>query len=187
MPKPTDALMRVKDAALVLIDIQEKFAPVITGMESVVRNAGILAQAAKKLDVPVMASEQYPAALGRTVPELRLYLEDASAYFPKMCFSVVGCEPLYTRLARTARRQVLLAGVEAHVCVLQSALAFMDKGFSVAVVADAVSSRREWDRDMALRRMDKHGVELVTTEMVIFEWLKVAGTPEFKAVQSLIK
>jgi isochorismate hydrolase len=187
MSKSGDALVRLKDSALVLIDIQEKFAPVIAGMEGVVRNAGILAQASKKLDVPVMASEQYPQALGRTVPELRLALEDESAYFPKMCFSVVGCEPLYTRLARTSRRQVLLAGVETHVCVLQSAFAFMDKGFSVFVVADAVSSRREWDRDMALRRMEKHGVEIVTTEMVIFEWLKVAGTPLFKSVQPLIK
>jgi hypothetical protein len=156
-------------------------------MELVVRNASVLTQAAKKLDVPVMASEQYPQALGRTVPELRLHLEDASAYYPKLCFSIVGCEPLYTRLSRTSRRQVLLAGVEAHVCVFQSAIALLDKGFSVAVVADAVASRRDWDRDMALRRLEKHGVELVTTEMVIFEWLRVAGTPEFKAVQPLIK
>jgi isochorismate hydrolase len=187
MSKSGDVLVKLKDSVLLLVDIQEKFAPVISGMEGVVRNAGILLQAAKKLGVPALASEQYPQALGRTVPELRLHMEEASAYFPKMCFSAVDCEPLFTRLHRTGRRRVLITGVESHVCVLQSAFAFMDKGFTVFVVADAVSSRREWDRDMALRRMEKHGVEIVTTEMVIFEWLRVAGTPEFKSVQALIK
>ena len=186
MSKPGE-LLKAKDSVLLLVDIQEKFRPVLPGFENVVRGGRILLQAAEKLAIPAMASEQYPQALGRTVEELRSFLLDAGAYFPKMCFSAKGCEPILTRLHRTGRRQVVLVGVEAHVCVLQTAVELTGAGFSVHVAADAVASRSGYDRDLALRRMEIGGVSLVTIEMVIFEWLRAAGTPEFKELQALVK
>jgi nicotinamidase-related amidase len=180
-------LLKASESALLLVDIQEKFRPVVAGMEDVIRHAQVLARSAVRLGIPVLASEQYPKALGQTASELRQWLPDNQAYFPKLCFSAMGCEPLRQSLAATGRRQVVMTGVETHVCVLQTGLELLDAGFSVFAVSDAVSSRKGADRDAALARLEKHGAELVTTEMAVFEWLRVAGTPEFKELQELIK
>lgn len=196
------SLLRAEDSVLLLVDIQERFRGAVAGMDGVVARSVILVKAALRLGIPVLASEQYPKALGSTVAELRSILPgsedpEAGPYFPKMCFSAAGCDPLRARLAALSgtgagsgaakRRQVVLAGVEAHVCVLQTALELQAGGLSVHVVEDAVASRKGDDREAALRRMERHGVERVTSEMAVFEWLRRAGTPEFKELQALIK
>jgi hypothetical protein len=104
-----------------------------------------------------------------------------------MCFSSAACVPFRDALAATGRRQVVLAGIETHVCVLQTALELAAAGHSVYVVEDAVSSRQSADRQAALERMSRHGIERITAEMAVFEWLREAGTPEFKELQALIK
>jgi nicotinamidase-related amidase len=197
-------MLKAEESILLLVDIQERFRPAISGMDGVIRRAGILVQAARRLGIPVLASEQYPKALGPTVEEIRSLLPEPAAVFPKMCFSAAGCDPLLARLKESAgaaggfgfgaaadkappRRQVVLCGVEAHVCVLQTALELQEEGYAVHVVDDAVASRAESDRVAALERMTRHGADRVTSEMVVFEWLREAGTPAFKELQALIK
>lgn len=183
----TDSLLRISDSVLALIDIQEKFRPTIAGMEDLIRRTGILARAAVRMGVPVLATEQYSKALGPTVAELKQVLPDSQAYPDKLCFSSVGCDAFRDSLAASKRKQVVMAGIETHVCVMQTGLELLADGYSVYVVTDAVSSRKEADREAALRRLERHGAELVTSEMVVFEWLRKAGTAEFKELQALIK
>lgn len=183
----TSGLLNVSDSVLALIDIQEKFRPTIAGMEDLIRRAQILARAAVRMGVPVLVTEQYAKALGPTSPEIKQVLPDSQAYPEKLCFSSVGCDPFRGSLAASKRKQVVMAGIETHVCVMQTGLELLAEGYAVYVVADAVSSRKGSDREAALRRLERHGAELVTTEMVIFEWLRKAGTPEFKELQALIK
>jgi nicotinamidase-related amidase len=185
-----DARLNASDSILILVDMQEKFRPAVEGFEELVRRSEILARAAVRLGVPVLVSEQYPKALGATAVELKRWLPDDQVYFPKMCFSAAGCEPLsaaLTALKAAGRRQVVMAGVEAHVCVLQTGFELLEAGYSVHVAADAVGSRKAMDRDLALRRLERRGSEIVSTEMVVFEWLRVAGTSEFKELQALVK
>ena len=186
MSKP-NALLNVSDSTLALIDIQEKFRPVITGMEDLIRRAQALVRAAVRMGVPVLATEQYAKALGPTASEIKQYLPDSQAYPDKLCFSSLGCEPFRKSLQASGRKQVVMTGIETHVCVMQTGLELLAAGYSVYVVADAVSSRKGSDREAALNRMERHGAELVTTEMVVFEWLRKAGTAEFKELQALIK
>lgn len=199
------ALLKSAESVLLLVDIQERFRPTLSGMDGVIRRSGILVKAASRLGIPVLASEQYPKALGSTVEEVKSLLPGDAPIYPKLCFSAAGCDPLLARLKELAaptggfgfgpasghgskpRRQVVIAGVEAHVCVLQTALELQEADWSVHVVEDAVASRAEGDRAAALDRMVRHGVDKVTSEMVVFEWLKQAGTPEFKELQALIK
>ncbi len=182
-----DSLLRSGDSVLALIDIQEKFRPTIAGLDEVIRRIEILARAALRLGVPVLATEQYPKALGPTVSEIKRWLPDSQAYLPKMCFSSAACDPFRAALTEAGRKQIVLAGIETHVCVLQTALELAASGYSVYVVEDAVSSRKAADRQAALERMSRHGVERITSEMAVFEWLREAGTPEFKELQALIK
>jgi nicotinamidase-related amidase len=181
------SLLNAADSVLVLIDIQEKFQPTIAGIDEVIKRTVILARAAVRLGVPILATEQYPKALGLTVPEIKRWLPVSQAYLPKMCFSSAACVPFREALAAAGRMQVVLAGIETHICVLQTALELAASGHSVYVVEDAVSSRKLSDRQAALERMSRHGVERVTAEMALFEWLREAGTPEFKEIQALIK
>lgn len=185
--KSGDSLLKASGSALLIVDIQETFRPVIAGMEDVIRHAQALVRGAVRMQVPVFATEQYPRALGPTASEIKQWLPADQAYHPKMCFSSLGCDPFAHGLAASKRKQVVITGIETHVCVMQTGLELLAAGYGVYVVTDAVSSRKGSDREAGLRRMEKHGVELVTTEMVIFEWLRAAGTPEFKELQALIK
>lgn len=173
-------------SCLLIVDIQEKLAPAIAEAAGVVRNSGILMRAANRLAVPVILSEQYPQGLGATVPELRS-LAPESARLSKISFSCAADPGLQHRVQEAGRSQLVVCGMEAHVCVLQTALGFKGNGYETFVVADAVSSRALPNRELALRRLAENGIELVTTEMVVFEWLARAGTAEFKEVSQLIK
>ena len=173
-------------SCLLVVDVQEKLALAMADAAAVIRNAGILMQAAARLAVPLIVSEQYPQGLGTTVPELRVLAPD-SARLAKLSFSCAADTGLQQRIKATQRSVLVIAGLEAHVCVLQSALGFRQAGYQTVVVADAVSSRAPASRDAALQRLRENGVEVATTEMVLFEWLGQAGTPEFKELSKLIK
>jgi nicotinamidase-related amidase len=173
-------------SCLLVVDVQEKLASAMADPVGVIRNAGILMQAAARLDVPLVISEQYPQGLGMTVPELRALAPD-SARVAKVSFSCAGDPALLRRVKDAQRSLIVIAGLEAHVCVLQSALGFRQAGYQIVVVADAISSRAPASRDIALQRLRENGVEVATTEMVLFEWLGQAGTPEFKELSRLIK
>ncbi len=170
-------------AALLVIDLQARLMPVIHEGEAVVANARRLTQAAALLDVPVAATEQNPKGLGRTVAGL---LPDGLAVLEKMTFDSCGA-PAFLGSLPQARPDLVVAGCEAHVCVLQTVLGLLDAGRRVFVVQDAIGSRRAENRAAAIRRMERHGAELVTTEMVLFEWLGSAEHPRFRAAMALIK
>jgi len=175
-------------SCLLVVDIQEKLLPAMQDPMLVVRNAAILMQAAARLGVPVVVSEQYPQGLGPTVAELQ-HLAPADSILAKTAFSCADDPGLRQKLADLKRPQVIICGIEAHFCVLQTALGLTpgaDK-LSPVVVADATSSRTNANREAALARLRVDGVQIATTEMVVFEWLGRAGTPEFKELSRLIR
>ena len=176
-------LLTPDGAVLLLIDLQQRLMPVITDHETVVARAVRLAEAARLLDVPVLATEQYPAGLGPTVPPLAAYPQVVLA---KTTFSATG-DPGFAALLPAGASAVLLAGAEAHVCVLQTALGLLASGHRVVLVTDAIGSRDPADKALAIDRARQHGAEVVTSEMVLFEWLRDARHPKFREVQKLLK
>jgi nicotinamidase-related amidase len=173
-------LLRAADSALIVIDIQERLAAVMPAREPVVRAIGILLEAAARLDIPVLVSEQYPKGLGATVAEVARKLPEGALRIEKTCFSACAALPLI-------RSQVVLAGMEAHVCVLQTALELAAAGREVFVVGDAVCSRSEANYANALARLQSAGVVVTNTESVIFEWLRDAAHEHFRAISKLVR
>jgi nicotinamidase-related amidase len=172
------------DAVLVVIDVQERLMPVIHDRFEVEQNLERLIRGAQILSVPVLVTEQYVKGLGPTIEPLRQALGESYRPIEKQCFSAHGCAPFAAQLGALDRRQVLLAGVETHVCVYQTARDLLSEGRAVWVVADAVSSRSVRNRDIALQRMMGDGARLSSTEMALFELLGVA---EFRAISRIIK
>lgn len=179
-------LLRGARSALVLIDLQKRLVPAVAGHEQAVRNARILMRAAARLEVPMLLTEQYPKGLGHVVPEIA-ELAPEGATLEKLCFAASGEHAFAERLCALGRRQVVLAGMETHVCVLQTALMLLEAGYEVFVAADAGGSRDPANKEAALARLGRAGVQVVTTEMVVFEWLQVAGTDAFRELSKLIK
>jgi len=179
-------LIRRDDSLLLLVDLQEKLAPAIFEGERVIANSVRLLEGARQLGVPTFVSEQYVRGLGPSVAAIRTAAIDAH-FFEKTHFSCAA-EPGVIDLLRAARRpQVVLTGTEAHVCVLQTAFGLLGAGFEVFLVADAASSRTPENRSAAIERMRAAGIQIVTSEMVLFEWLHAAGTDEFRRLLPLIK
>lgn len=179
-------LLDAQRSALVVVDVQERLAPAMDGGAAVEARCSVLMRAAARLDVPVVVSEQYPKGLGPTVPALAA-LTPPGAVIAKTAFSCMGEPAFAARISALGRDQFIVCGIEAHVCVLQTALALAAAGQQVAVVEDAVGSRRPSDKAAALRRLDRAGVTIVTSEMAVFEWLGRAGTPAFKDLSALIR
>ena len=173
-------LMNRDQSALLVIDIQERLLPHIHEGQAVLDNAVWLVKLAQRLGVPVMVSEQYPKGIGHTVAVLRgLTLPEAVA--EKLHFSCVAAKCL-DGLSGSERLQVVVAGTESHVCVLQTVLDLRAQGKEVFVVAEAVGSRKPSDKELALARMRSHGIHIVSREMVAFEWLRQAGSDEFREI-----
>jgi len=177
---PRTALISAERSALLLVDLQVRLLPHIQDGAQALDNCIWLTRVAQRTGVPVVASEQYPQGLGPTVPALRELLDDAQIV-EKTHFSCVaeGClapHPVWTRA------QFVVAGTETHVCVLQTVLGLLAEGKDVFVVADAVGSRRPANRDLGLARMRDAGAQIVSREMVAFEWLARAGTDLFRDV-----
>jgi nicotinamidase-related amidase len=173
-------LLTAEHSLLLVVDIQERLAPAINGGQAVLENTLWLARVAQRLEVPVLATVQYPQGLGPLVPELAALLP-REAVVEKSHFSAVA-EGCLDALPDYARRQVVLAGTETHVCVLQTALDLIARGKEVFVVAEAVGSRRPEDKALALERLRQHGAQIVSREMVAFEWLHRAGNDRFRQI-----
>ena len=181
------AIANCVDSQLVLIDIQEKLASVMPQalLPAMLRNCTLLLQAAQLLNVPAIHTEQYPKGLGATLPELGQWLK-AESCVQKTCFSCCEESAFRDQLDNT-RQQVILAGMEAHICVLQTALQLHTLGRQVYVVEDAVISRHPANHANAMSRLRHAGVVVTNTESVVFEWLKVAECDAFKQIARLIK
>jgi nicotinamidase-related amidase len=174
------------DTLLVVVDVQEKFRKAIRGFDDLIVNARKLAEGAKILNIPVIATEQYPQGLGKTVDELSGALDSASLV-EKTAFSCSGCGEFNELVSEFDRKNIVLCGIESHVCVLKTALDLKANGYNVHVVADAVSSRKKSDYEIALTRLKQSGVYLVSTEMVLFQLIDSKDDENFKTISSLVK
>lgn len=174
-------LLEAGRARLVIIDFQARLMPAIHDGPRIVANARRLVEAATALGVPIVMTEQNPAGLGGTVPELA----GAGPVIAKMSFDSCA-EPAFLN-ALPADDELVICGCEAHVCVGQTVLSLLAGRRRVVVVEDAIGSRAPESKAAALRRMERHGAEIVTTEMVVFEWLRSADHPQFRALSRLIK
>ncbi len=178
-----------EDSVLLAVDIQERLAAAMppAEREKVIRNAGIPLEVAGLLKVPRCFTEQYPKGLGPTEPEVQSRLGEFATRFEKTSFSCCGAEGFQTMLGNLARKQVVLAGMEAHVCVLQTALDLKSAAYDVFVVEDAVCSRNPASRDNAMQRLRAAGVTVASTESVVFEWLRDASHEHFRVIAKLVK
>jgi nicotinamidase-related amidase len=176
-------LLTAEHAVLLLIDLQQRLMPAIDDGEAVVARAARMAEAARLLDVPVRATEQNPAGLGPTVAPLAAYPQ---AVLPKTVFCAAD-DPGFAALLPPGADEIVVAGCEAHVCVLQTVLGLLGSGHRVLVAADATGSRDPADRAAAITRARQHGAEIVTSEMVLFEWLRDSQHPKFREVHKLLK
>lgn len=174
-----------QETLLLVIDIQERLAPVIEGKDRVIANTKILIEAAKTMDFPLLATEQYPKGLGRTVPVL-LDLIGEERILSKNSFTAYTPE-VKAALEAQGRKKILIAGMETHVCVFQTVRDLLADGYQVYLVSDAVSSRTRTNYENGLDLMRSMGAVITNTETAIFDLLKVSGTPEFKAMSALIK
>lgn len=178
-------LLSRQTSLLVVIDVQEKLAPLICETERLLVNCSKLVQSAELFAVPSFATEQYPQGLGPTVPALAEHLPVRPAKLRFSCAEVLNWPPAAERTDN--RFQVVLCGIEAHVCVLQTAFDLLAAGYQVFLAADAVGSRRQLDWKIALDRLASAGATIVTTESVLFEWCETAEAPEFKQFVAIVK
>jgi nicotinamidase-related amidase len=172
-------------ACVLVVDVQEKLIPVMWNWAPVEKYVQALIQAAKELKLPLLATEQYPKGLGATMPAIRELL--GAAPLVKMHFSC-GADPEFTKaIEATGRKQVIIAGIETHVCVFQTTRDLVERGYEVFVCADAVTSRFEEHRRVAIEQMRDLGAVITSAETAIFDLLHVCGTPEFKRVSPLVR
>jgi nicotinamidase-related amidase len=176
--------LKVEDTALLVVDMQEKLLPKIIQAGEVIRNASFLVNAAKVLGVPVIATEQYPKGLGPTVEPIRGLL---TTVWEKKTFSAVAEGGALDFLRSDARIKVVVVGIEAHICVMQTVLDLLNQGFHVFVCVDAVSSRYAIDVKIALKRMQQAGAILVTAETCVYEWLETAANSAFKEISAMVQ
>jgi nicotinamidase-related amidase len=181
-------LLQPARAVLVVIDVQEKLCAAMdeNALRQLTRNAGILLESAADLGVPVMFTEQYVKGLGSTLAELKSRAPAASC-FEKLTFSCCGNEAFIKQLKQSGRTQVIVSGMETHVCVLQTVIELLADGFDVHIVKDAVLSRSSDNKQTAIEAMVLAGAVPASTESVVFQLLKIAGTESFKKLSKLVK
>ncbi|NLB51059.1 MAG: isochorismatase family protein [Clostridiaceae bacterium] len=174
-----------EETLLMIIDIQDRLVPVMGDKDQVIHYSKILLQAAEEMNFPVLVTEQYPKGLGRTVPEL-LELVGEEQIFVKNSFTACT-DQVKEELVRQGRKKILIAGMETHVCVFQTARDLLAAGYQVFLASDAVTSRARFNYLNGLDLIQSMGAVITNTETAIFDLLKVSGTPEFKAMSALIK
>jgi hypothetical protein len=177
-------LLNRRLSRVVVIDLQERLVPVIAGRDDLLLDTRLLIEGAKVWGVPVTLTEQYPQGLGATVPEIRGLVVDPPR--EKLRMSAADCLG-WGPSSEAERSQVVLAGIETHVCVLQTALDLLARGYQVFIAVDAVGARHPRDHDVALARLASCGATLTTVESIVFEWAEESGTPEFKQTSGLVK
>ncbi|MEM1363836.1 MAG: hydrolase [Pseudomonadota bacterium] len=178
-------LIRAQDSVLIVIDMQERLVPAMQAPARTLRNTKILMTAAEELNVPILMSEQYPKGLGPTVKDLTI--GPGATVITKIHFSCME-EPKFAESFRSLdRKQAIVTGMEAHICVMQTTASLLEEGYETFVVSDATASRTLESERACIERLGAIGAGIVTTEMVVFEWLGRAGTSSFKKIQPLIK
>lgn len=179
-------LLNKKDCLVLIIDIQEKLVKAVKD-KSIVENAVKLVQAANVFEIPVIATEQYPKSLGSTDESLEENFSDDTKIFEKTAFSVLKEDGFYDCLKSYNKKQIIICGIEAHICVHQTAADLVKKGFDVYFVKDASGSRNEFEFMTGIERMMTNGVKITSLETTLFELLETSKNPVFKEIQQLIK
>ncbi len=179
-------MLEIKNTVLVVVDVQGKLAQLMHEKELLFKNIRILIQACKILNIPILWCQQVPSALGPTVPEIAELLTGEEP-IDKASFSCCGDDSFNNKLIALSRKSVLLCGIEAHVCIYQTAVNLLRSGYQVNVIADAVSSRTAANKQIAIERIAAEGARVCSTEMVLFELLKTADHPAFKQITKLVK
>lgn len=179
-------MLKKEDTALVVIDVQGKLARLMDESESLLKNLQILIQGAKILKLPIIWLEQYPEGLGPTVEEIKLLLEDEQP-IAKRCFSSCLKDDFMKALQKVNCNQILIAGIETHICVYQTVRDLLTLNYEVEVVTDAVSSRTKQNKEIGLQKMYQLGAKATSVEMALFELLKEAIGEEFKQISKLVK
>ncbi|USE33829.1 hydrolase [Endozoicomonas sp. SCSIO W0465] len=179
-------MLNLDSTVLVVVDVQGKLATLMHEHQPLLHNIATMVKGAKLLNIPILWLEQIPEKLGGTVPELANELSDVSPV-KKTSFSACGEPDFISALEQTGSRQVLLSGIETHICVYQTAMDLLAGGYEVEVLVDAVSSRTLQNKEVALDKMSALGADLTTVEMALFELMKSADAPQFRDVAKLIK
>jgi nicotinamidase-related amidase len=179
-------MLKANNTFLVVVDVQGKLAHSMHNRESLFKNLKMAVEGAKILELPILLTEQYPEGMGPTIPEISSVLEGVMP-IAKTSFSCCGSEAFMAALDQIGRYQILLAGIEAHVCVQQTTLDLLENDYEVQVLADAVSSRDPENRDIAFKRMRHAGAAITSTEAALFEILRNADEPVFKRILNLVK
>ena len=178
-------MLRIEDAVLLVIDFQGKLARVVDASEQVIRNAAMMIAGAKALHLPIICTEQNPAGLGGTIDQIATLLTEPP--IAKMTFSCCRQEQFMRVLGDLGRKQILIIGIETHVCVYQTAVDLMEAGLEVQIVSDAVSSRSPTNKQVALARLQRAGAAITSVEMALFELLGTARHPGFKDLLRIVK
>jgi nicotinamidase-related amidase len=175
-----------EDTAGLIVDIQERLFPHIYENEQIEKNTNILIQGLKLLEIPILVTEQYRKGLGLTIPTIADALGNGST-IEKMSFSCCDNEGFESELRNLSRQNIIIAGIESHVCVLQTTVDLIESGFRPIVVEDCVSSRKEKDKKIAIERMRQEGALITSYESILFELARISGTDTFKAISKLVK
>ncbi len=179
-------MLNIDKTALVIIDVQEKLSRVMYEKEKLFENLQKLIKGIKLLNIPIIVTEQNPNGLGPTVSEIAPLLTDIKPV-TKFSFSCCSEEPFLRQLEMLNRKQVLLAGIETHVCVYQTAVDLIEAGYEVHTIVDCVSSRTLENKNLALDKMKSEGANLTSVEIVLFELLKTVANPKFKELSKIVK
>jgi nicotinamidase-related amidase len=179
-------MIEIEKSVLVIVDVQGKLAQLMFEKEKLIANLVRMVKGAQILGIPILWNEQNPAGLGGTIPELTELLTELSPQ-PKMTFSCCGSPAFMEEFHRSDRRQVLLVGIEAHICVYQTAIELLQLGCDVHLVGDAVSSRTPENKQVGIEQMRSHGAVITSAEMALFELLRTADHSRFREISRLVK
>ena len=181
------SILNIENSVLLIIDIQEKLINAVFNKEQVFAKSEILAKTSSILDIPVIITEQYPKGLGNTIDSIKTSVNKNCTYYEKTNFNALTDDNLLEKLNNLGKKQVLVMGIETHICVYQTVSALIENGFDVTIIKDACGSRSEIEHDAGCHLMEKMNADIKTTEIVLFELLKSAKHPNFKDIQNLIK
>ena len=179
-------MLKIENCCLAVVDVQGKLAQLMHGKEALFKNIRILIQTARILEMPILWCQQVPDALGPTIPEIAELLADIEP-INKATFSCCNADQFNAKLNASQRNQILLCGIETHICIYQTAMNLSRKGFQASVIVDAVSSRTLDNKQIALSRLSTEGVSIYSVEMALFELLQTAEHPKFRQIAKLIK
>lgn len=176
-----------EDTLAIMIDVQDKLLPVMDNKEELVANTTKLLKGLKVIGIPLIESRQYTKGLGETVSELKEFVEEGTPNFEKISFSCYDDKDIKNYIDEQSVKNIILFGIEAHICLQQTAIDCMAAGYQVVVITDCISSRKEEDKNIAIHRYEKEGAILATYESILFELTRQAGTDDFKSISKIIK